>query len=163
MYLKNPKVCNLTAQTVLGLGTNLLNGLSIKKIFKKIILSYIWLFLSRPTTERLLISRYQVLHATPFHLVRVVAHAAAVLTILAREALTGRILVKAVAAHCRELTLWTDAVLEELVRSPVIAQRPTLHLRHSLKQHIYGYTTFLIVTIFLLDFILFFHLLNHPP
>lgn len=114
----------------------------LKRYFFKIILLYIWLFLSRPTTERLLISRYQVLHATPFHLVRVVAHAAAVLTILAREALTGRILVEAVAAHCRELTLWTDAVLEELVRSPVIAQRPTLHLRHSLKQHIYGYTTF---------------------
>lgn len=114
----------------------------LKRYFFKIILSYIWLFLSRPTTERLLISRYQVLHATPFHLVRVVAHAAAVLTILARKALTGRILVEAVAAHCRELTLWTDAVLEELVRSPVIAQRPTLHLRHSLKQHVYGYTTF---------------------
>lgn len=114
----------------------------LKRYFFKIILSYIWLFLSRPTTERLLISRYQVLHATPFHLVRVVAHAAAVLTILARKALTGRILVEAVAAHCRELTLWTDAVLEELVRSPVIAQRPTLHLRHSLKQHIYGCRTF---------------------
>lgn len=114
----------------------------LKRYFYKIISSFIWLFLSRPTTERLLISRYKVLHATPFHLVRVVAHAAAVLTILAREALTGRILVEAVAAHCRELTLWTDAVLEELVRSPVIAQRPTLHLRHSLKQHIYGYTTF---------------------
>lgn len=87
-----------------------------------------WLFLPSPTTEGLLISRDQVLHATPFHLVGVVAHAAAVLIVLAREALTGCVLVETVTAHCRELTLWTDAVLEELVRSPVVAERPTLHL-----------------------------------
>lgn len=80
------------------------------------------------TAERFLVSGQQVHFAAGWRLIRMIAHVAALGLVLARKTFAFQEFLVRLAWHGRERAAGRHAVREELVRPPVVAQAPAVHL-----------------------------------